>query len=60
MRKWEMEEAQSTLNQKNNLKSFKTVDFASRFILFIKFKFKIRTFNNHYEFKCKINDSKGL
>jgi hypothetical protein len=42
-------EVQTTLNKKIGLKSFRTVDFALRFIFFIKFKFKIHTFNNHYE-----------
>jgi hypothetical protein len=51
-------EVQSTLNQKVGSKSSRTVDFVSRFIFLIKFKFKIRTFNNHYESRYKINGSR--
>jgi hypothetical protein len=42
-------EVQSPLNQKLSSKSLRAVDFASRFILSIKFKFKIHTFNSYYE-----------
>jgi hypothetical protein len=45
------------LNQKLGSKALRTVDFASRFILSIKSKFKISIFNNHYESQYKINDS---
>jgi hypothetical protein len=41
------EEVQNPLNQKFGLKSLRAVDFASRFVLLIKSKFKIRTFNNY-------------
>jgi hypothetical protein len=33
-------EVQNILNQKNDSKSFRTVDFASRFVLLIKSKLK--------------------
>jgi hypothetical protein len=46
------------LNQKVGLKFFRVVDFVSRFVLLIKFKFKIYTFNNYYESRYKINGSK--
>jgi hypothetical protein len=36
---------QNPLNQKLGSKPLRAVDFASRFVLSIKFKFKIRTFN---------------
>jgi hypothetical protein len=55
-----MGEVQSTLNQKLGSKSSRTVNFVSRFVFLIKFKFKIHTFNNHYESQYKINDSKKL
>jgi hypothetical protein len=42
-------EVQRALNQKVGSKSSETVDFISRFILLIDSKFKIHTFNNHYE-----------
>jgi hypothetical protein len=45
----EVGEVQSILNQKISSKSSRTIDFISRFVLLIKSKFKIRTFNNHYE-----------
>jgi hypothetical protein len=35
-------------------KSLRAVDFVSRFVLLIKFKFKI-IFNSYYESRCKIN-----
>jgi hypothetical protein len=56
----EVGEVQNTLNQKNNLNFFRIIDVAWRFILSIKFKFKIRTFNNLYEFRCQINGYKKI
>jgi hypothetical protein len=53
-------EVQTPLNQKVNLKSSGAVDFALKFIIFINSKFEIRTFNNYYESRCKINDSRKL
>jgi hypothetical protein len=53
----EVGEVQSSLNQKLGSKLLRAVDFASRFILLIKSKFKIHTFNSYYESRCKINDS---
>jgi hypothetical protein len=51
----EMGEVQISLNKILSSKPFRFVNFASRFVLLIKFKFKIRTFNNYYESRCKIN-----
>jgi hypothetical protein len=53
-------EVQNTLNQKVSLKFSKIVNFVLRFIILIKFKFKIYIFNNHYESRCKINNFKRL
>jgi hypothetical protein len=53
----EVEEVQSPLNQKLSSKSLRAIDFASRFVLLIKSKFKIHTFNSYYESRYKINDS---
>jgi hypothetical protein len=49
---------QSNLNQKISSKPSRTVDFALRFVLLTKSKFKIHTFNNHYESQYKINGYK--
>jgi hypothetical protein len=51
-------EVQIILNQKIDSKLSKIIDFASRFVLLIKSKFKIRTLNNHYKSQCKINGYK--
>jgi hypothetical protein len=51
-------EVQNTLKQKVSSKFFRAVDFTSRFVLSIISKFKIHTFNNYYESRCKINGSK--
>jgi hypothetical protein len=48
------------LNQNLSSNFFRTVYFASRFILSIKSKFKIHTFNSYYESRCKINGSQRL
>jgi hypothetical protein len=53
-------EVQSLLNQKLSSKHLRAVDFASRFVLSIKFKFKIHTFDNYYKSRCKINGSQRL
>jgi hypothetical protein len=53
-------EVQSPLNQNLGSKPLKAVDFASRFVLLIKSKFKIHTFNSYYESRCKINGSQRL
>jgi hypothetical protein len=50
-------EIQNSLKQKIGLESSRAVDFTLRFVLLINFKFKIHTFNNHYESQCKINDT---
>jgi hypothetical protein len=47
-----------TFEPKIDLKFFRIINFASRFILLIKFKFKIYIFNNHYESRYKINGYK--
>jgi hypothetical protein len=45
----EVGEVQNPLNQKLCSKALRAVDFALRFVLSIKSKFKINTFNRYYE-----------
>jgi hypothetical protein len=56
----EVGEVQNRLNQKLSSKSLRAVDFALRFVLLIKFKFKIHTFNSYYQSQYKINGSQKL
>jgi hypothetical protein len=46
-------EVQSPLNQKMNSKRLRAVDFTLRFILSIKYKFKIHNFNNYTNLNAK-------
>jgi hypothetical protein len=56
---WGSGEVQKPLNQKVG-KSSKAVDFVSRFVLLINFKFKIYTFSDYYESQYKIKNFKKL
>jgi hypothetical protein len=58
--KWRRGRYKRLLNQKVGSKPSEAVDFASRFVFLINCKFKIRTFNNYYESRYKINDSRGF